>query len=88
MVVFSALPEVGWVSATNVNKLTQSGKVYLGKPCIDGITYNSDPNASKALVLFHSVSSGARNIFTILNLKEILVPQLGSLSFLEQRQLL
>ena len=27
VVVFSALPEVGWSSAKNVNKLTQSGSV-------------------------------------------------------------
>ena len=33
MVVFSTLPEVGWVSAKNVNKLTQSGKVSLVTPC-------------------------------------------------------
>ena len=36
MVVFSALPEVGWVSAKNVNKLTQSGKAYLVIPCSAG----------------------------------------------------
>ena len=33
VVVFSALPEVGWVSAKNVNKLTKSGKVSLVIPC-------------------------------------------------------
>ena len=32
MVVFSALPEVGWVSAKNVNKLIKSGKVSLVIP--------------------------------------------------------
>ena len=34
MLVFSALPEVGWVSAKNVNKLTKSGKVSLVIPCM------------------------------------------------------
>ena len=33
VVVFSALPEVGWVSAKNVNKLTKSVKVSLVIPC-------------------------------------------------------
>ena len=32
--MFSAQPEVGWVSTKSVNKLAQSGKVSLGKPCI------------------------------------------------------
>ena len=34
IVKFSTLHEVGWVSAKNVNKLTQSENVSLAKPCI------------------------------------------------------
>ena len=34
VVVYSALPEVGWWSAKNVNKFTQSGKVSLVKSTI------------------------------------------------------
>ena len=33
--VFSALPDVGWVSAKNVNKLTKSGQSSLVIACIE-----------------------------------------------------